>query len=814
MSKKVYKTSRKYSCPFCEAKLPRMELIDHVEKEHEALIPENYTAARVVYDSINHTDHGTCMICKKPVYTWNEKTSRYDNICSEKCRKEVRRIALERHIKVYNSPTLLTDPGHQEKMLANRHISGTYKHSDGASITYTGKYEKATLEFMDKVMNIPSKDIQMPGPILEYEYNGETHSWITDIYYIPANLIIEVKDGGNNPNNRNMPEYRGKQQAKEIMITELGKFNYLRLTNNNFSQLLEALAEIKYDNMDKRDATEVSMHYFINESSRLELINEAKSELNKNFKPKEKMNLSSLKKIHITESVIEKYKKEYPVLRHVRCKDTKEYKCDGYMWFDGDELACHVGSCEYLDDHTKWIVSLEILPKYKGHALSKQILDFAVKNMGCKYLSVNKNNKLAKYIYDEYGFKTYQDDKSMYYMTIDSKKLNESFIHESNNDGINTPKKLSDWMRKNISYNHTGTFLSPEEVEKNGYGDCHDQSYFEYKKLKEMGYPCGRLFMVEYSGWNSPGGATHTLCYYIDKGHYYWFENAWGNRAGIHGPYKSLEDLKKDVANKWPWSGNNDKLFMRPVGKVTPGMSLEDYVVACTPEKEPTPFATKDKKFDEVAIIHEEVGGLPPRRATSTWIEPYILDGHWDLSIGNDHSDTVLVKDTDGNIKGVIKKEYMKEYSRPGEALVYDGDDSTDIFNKLLKSQMSFTEALKTLAGYRFRTLDELALRPNWKYVNYKSIQEQNEFLSLGIIRENEILSGKVRVFENETPIKGAVILARSINGYFIHTPKDYYLSSNYYETPEDIPQNVIDTMADLYDQFKSDRLRRVEANG
>ena len=113
-------------------------------------------------------------------------------------------------------------------------------------------------------------------------------------------------------------------------------------------------------------------------------------------------------------------------------------------------------------------------------------------------------------------------------------------------------------MRKNISYKHTGTFLSPEEVEKNGYGDCHDQSYFEYKKLKEMGYPCGRLFMVEYSGWNSPGGATHTLCYYIDKGHYYWFENAWGNRAGIHGPYKSLEDLKKDVANKWPWSGNNE----------------------------------------------------------------------------------------------------------------------------------------------------------------------------------------------------------------------------------------------------------------
>lgn len=652
MAQKVYKTTRKYQCPFCDVRLPRMDLIDHVQDKHEELIPENYTAARSVYDSINHTDHGTCMICKKPVYEWNEKTSRYNNLCtSKKCREKVREIALERHIRVYNTPTLLNDPAHQEEMLANRHISGKYKYSDGTVFTYTGKYEKAAIEFMDKVMNIPSKDIQMPGPILEYEYDGKKHSWITDIYYIPANLIIEVKDGGDNPNNRNMPEYRGKQKAKEIMITELGKFNYLRLTNNNFSQLLEALAEIKYENMDKKDATEVNMRYFINES-------------------------------------------------------------------------------------------LE-------------------------------------------------------------------YIHESNND-INSPKELSNWMRKNISYKHTGIFLSPEEVENNKYGDCHDQSYFEYKKLKEMKYSCGRLFMVEYSSWNAPGGATHTLCYYYDRGRVYWFENAWGNKAGIHGPYKSIEDLKKDVANNWQWSGNNDKLFMGPVKKVTPGMSLEEYVVACTPEKEPTPFATKYKKFDEVSIVDEEVGGIPPRRATSTWIEPYILDNHWDLSIGNDHTDTILVRDTDGQVKAVIKKDIEKEgYEPSGELLVYNGDDSTEIFNKLVKRDMSFTEALSILVGYRFRTIDEVALLPNWRYLNKKTEAMKTDMIVRGLLRENEILSGRVRMFDNDTPIKGSVILSRSMNGYFIHTPKDYYLSSDYYDTPESIPQNVIDTMADLYDQHKNDKLGR-----
>ena len=151
------------------------------------------------------------------------------------------------------------------------------------------------------------------------------------------------------------------------------------------------------------------------------------STVSKDHKQKGYISLSSLKKVHITESVINKYKKEYPVLRHVRCKDTNEYICDGYMWFKENDLVCYVGSCQYTDDNTKWIVSLEIIPKYRGYGLSNQILDYCVKNMKCKYLSVNKNNELAKKIYDKYGFRVYHEDNTMYYMTID-KSIKESSI--------------------------------------------------------------------------------------------------------------------------------------------------------------------------------------------------------------------------------------------------------------------------------------------------------------------------------------------------------------------------------------------------
>ena len=138
------------------------------------------------------------------------------------------------------------------------------------------------------------------------------------------------------------------------------------------------------------------------------------------------INLSSFKKVHIDEALINKYKEKYPVLKHVRCKDTKEYICDGYMWLDNDKLVCTVGSCEYTDDHSKYIVSLEVMDEYKGYGLSKQLLSFAVNDMKCTKLSVNKNNEVAKKVYDDFGFKVFHQDDNMYYMEY-KKDLNESY---------------------------------------------------------------------------------------------------------------------------------------------------------------------------------------------------------------------------------------------------------------------------------------------------------------------------------------------------------------------------------------------------
>ena len=241
--------AKRYKCPYCELRDERKKLIAHIDKRHEEMLPEGYDGARTVYDMINHTNgHGTCRICKKDTQ-WNMSSQRYDVLCGNpKCKEAMREEYKKNMIRVKGTYNILNDPEQQQKMLANRKISGKYRYSDGTMFTYTGSYEKKLLEFEDNVMNIPSKDIMMPGPTIEYMYNGKKHFYIADQLYIPYNLIIEIKDGGDNKNGKETPGMiasREKTIEKEKVITDKGEYNYIRLTDNQFVQLIDILMEIK-----------------------------------------------------------------------------------------------------------------------------------------------------------------------------------------------------------------------------------------------------------------------------------------------------------------------------------------------------------------------------------------------------------------------------------------------------------------------------------------------------------------------------------------------------------------------------------------
>ena len=241
------KYKKKYKCPYCEERLDRNKLPSHIDKKHPEMIPEGYTASRVAFNTINKKTIGHCIICGKET-DWNEDKCRYERICNDpKCKKEYIKMTEERLKKArgITKKEMLSNPDFQNKMLKGRSISGTYKFSDGGKLEYVGSYEKNFLEFMDKFLKVKSSDIQAPGPTIEYYYDGKKHFWITDYYYIPYNLVLDIKDGGKNPNNREMPEYRAKQRAKEKAISQLGEYNYIRLTDNQFDQLIEIMLDLK-----------------------------------------------------------------------------------------------------------------------------------------------------------------------------------------------------------------------------------------------------------------------------------------------------------------------------------------------------------------------------------------------------------------------------------------------------------------------------------------------------------------------------------------------------------------------------------------
>lgn len=259
-----YKNTRKYSCPYCSHKDTRKELVEHVSDEHEEQL-QNMSPAQAVFNHLNNTTQGKCRQCGKPT-KWNEDRWKYDQLCgSEACKKKAREKYLKGMRKVYKKDTLLNDPEFQNKMIKNRSISGDYTYSNGEKLPYVGSYEKSLCEFEDEVLHlIPYVDVVAPGPTIEYKFKGKKHMWILDKYYPGFNLVIDVKDGGGNKNTHpDMEEYRQKQIAKEKAIAKLGTYNYARITDNDFSQLLNIFLDIKYSLLPD-DGNKTKIH--INES--------------------------------------------------------------------------------------------------------------------------------------------------------------------------------------------------------------------------------------------------------------------------------------------------------------------------------------------------------------------------------------------------------------------------------------------------------------------------------------------------------------------------------------------------------------------
>ena len=263
--------NKRYRCIYCGKMYQRDDLVRHLEIKHLDELPDTFTPMRVAYHIANKKDftyRRKCRICGRPT-SWDESKGRYNQLCdNNNCHiKQANQMYKDMgDRKGINSPT--QTPEGLEKMLAGRKISGEYKWHDGHVFSYTGSYERAALEFMDKVMEIKYEDLQVPGPVCKYTFEGKEHYYIPDMYYIPYNLIIEVKDsdGSWRSKNANWAEARAKQIAKEEHIIKNTDYNYIRLTGKDMSQLLIIFTQLKMELVEHTNERVIR----VNEAGKLE----------------------------------------------------------------------------------------------------------------------------------------------------------------------------------------------------------------------------------------------------------------------------------------------------------------------------------------------------------------------------------------------------------------------------------------------------------------------------------------------------------------------------------------------------------------
>lgn len=108
----------------------------------------------------------------------------------------------------------------------------------------------------------------------------------------------------------------------------------------------------------------------------------------------------------------------------------------------------------------------------------------------------------------------------------------------------------------------------PDQLMKYKVGTCWDQSLYTYARLKkELGTANVRVIGYVYTNTHNKL-TTHTTIIAKDKKDYYWSEHAWHEQQGVHGPYKSAEEIIREIKSYLPkgskvltWKDNLNNVY-------------------------------------------------------------------------------------------------------------------------------------------------------------------------------------------------------------------------------------------------------------
>lgn len=267
------------NCPECHRYFDKKQkCIDHIERFHSNRLNElGMDAAQWLYASThNGSIHGTCICgCGKDT-EWNYKTGKPFKLSSDpNCKKRMYAKAEEnmkkaRGVSVHD---LLRDTDHQREMQKHRHTHGYYKFTDGGEVEYLSSLEQRWLKFCDQVMEFSSNMITVPPEYFEYydSKTKETRTYMPDYYLPDYNLIVEIKDAGNE-NPAFIEETKYKVAMKDAAMRNQNKYNYIRINGTNYGPFVELLYHIVHDRNGYKPASAKASVRIITESSAPSLV--------------------------------------------------------------------------------------------------------------------------------------------------------------------------------------------------------------------------------------------------------------------------------------------------------------------------------------------------------------------------------------------------------------------------------------------------------------------------------------------------------------------------------------------------------------
>ena len=256
MSASEYKKKKKlYKCPDCSAKYKDPgSLYDHVDEHHSSNIPKDWTTKRYVFNKRNKKTHGNCVICRRET-EWNEIRGRYERYCSEKCKMVARENFRKNAKDKLGTDNPAADPEHQLKAIRGRKYSGEYEFEDGGKVWYSSSYESDFLRFCDEEMNFKSTEIMQCEIIFSTIIDGKEHFHIPDFFIPMFDLIIQIKDGGDNPNMNSHVQGMGRERQRlgDQAIINDGRYNYIKIVNKEYDQFIGMINMLKEKDGDSKD---------------------------------------------------------------------------------------------------------------------------------------------------------------------------------------------------------------------------------------------------------------------------------------------------------------------------------------------------------------------------------------------------------------------------------------------------------------------------------------------------------------------------------------------------------------------------------